>query len=191
MEVYTYIDKPRRKKYVVALNVMLAVMIAIILVLIILFSTIFATIAVIGQSMSPTLAEGDKLLLVKYGYKLQRGDIIVFQREDKANVKRILGLEGDIIQFDLDNLTWIVNGKPYNEEYVKNGYSENYFTPSNQSEKEVVDAILSKEGLTVPQGQMFVLGDNRNIQGGKVSVDSHTNGTFDTSSIIGKVIKIY
>ena len=116
--------------------------------------------------------------------KLNRGDIIVFTRDNTNNVKRILGLEGDVIKFDLENMTWIVNGEPYEEAYVEDGYSDNYFNSS-------ISEIFTEQGLTVPQGQIFVLGDNRNIQGGSVSMDSHIYGTLDTSTIIGKVIKIY
>ena len=181
-------DRSAKQKAIVALNVAFAIIIVILIVLLVLFSTTFMTISVKGNSMLPTLENGDKLMLLKYGYRLRRGDIIVFKKDDKNNVKRILGLEGDAIQFDLENMTWIVNGKPYNEEYVKDGYSENYF---NLSENSVFDAIFSDEGLVVPAGHVFVLGDNRNIHDGNISVDSHTYGALDTSNIIGKVIKIY
>ena len=188
MEEYSYIEKPKRLKSVVVINVIFAITVVTALVVVILFSTTFMTIAVVGNSMSPTLKNGDKLLLIKHGYKLNRGDIVVFQREDSNNVKRILGLEGDVIQFDLDNMTWIVNGEVYKEEYIEGSYSDNYFY---MSKTEVKEAIFSKKGLVVPQGHMFVLGDNRNIQEGNVSIDSHVYGTLDTSSIMGKVIKIY
>ena len=84
----------------------------------------------------------------------------------------------------MKNTTWFVNGKEYDEKYVEGGYSDTY---SNMS----MDEILSEDGYTVPKGHIFVLGDNRNIQGGGVSLDSHIYGALDTSKIIGKVIKIY
>ena len=181
-------DKSAKQKAAIALNIIFAIIIVILLVLIILFSTTFMTITVKGNSMLPTLEDGDKLMLLKHGYKLSRGDIIVFKKDDVNNVKRILGLEGDVIQFDLENETWIVNGNAYEEDYIKDGYSENYFS---LSDNEVFDAIFSEEGFIVPEGHLFVLGDNRNIQDGYVSVDSHTYGALNTSNIIGKVIKIY
>ena len=69
---------------------------------------------------------------------------------------------------------------------VEGGYSENYFSMSPSGME-----IFTEEGLTVPQGHVFVLGDNRNIQGGGVSMDSHIYGALDMSNIIGKVIKIF
>lgn len=184
VEKYSYIDKPKKQKGPMLLNAILISVIIILLVVLILFTTILTTITVDGKSMFPTLVDGDRLMLVKYGYKLNRGDIIVFTREGRNNVKRILGLEGDVIKFDMENMTWLVNDTPYDEEYIEGGYSDNYFVSS-------VKEIFSDEGLTVPQGHIFVLGDNRNIQGGAVSLDSHIYGAVNTSNIIGKVIRIY
>ena len=184
VEKYSYIDKPSKRTGSKLLNIILISIIAILLVVLILFTTMLTTITVDGKSMFPTLVDGDRLMLVKHGYKLNRGDIIVFTREGRNNVKRILGLEGDVIKFDMENMIWIVNGNPYVEDYIEDGYSDNYFYSS-------VKELFSDDGLTIPQGHVFVLGDNRNIQGGAVSLDSHIYGALDTSSIIGKVIKIY
>lgn len=186
VEKYSYIDKPKKQTGAKWLNVVLVLIIVILAITLIVFTTTLTTITVDGKSMFPTLVDGDRLMLVKHSYTLERGDIIVFTRENRNNVKRILGLEGDVIRFDFDNMTWVVNGEAYDEEYVDGGYSENYFAMSPQSME-----IFTQEGLTVPQGHVFVLGDNRNIQGGGISMDSHIYGALDTSNIIGKVIKIF
>ena len=188
MEKYSYIDKPKKQTGAKILNAVLIAIIILLVITLIIFTTTLTTITVDGKSMFPTLVDGDRLILIKYGYTLQQGDIIVFTREGHNNVKRILGLEGDVIQFDLENMIWVVNGTPYEEEYIEDGYSDNYFSMSS---KDVLNEIFSQEGLVVPQGKMFVLGDNRNIQGGGISMDSHTYGVWDTSTIMGKVIKIY
>lgn len=186
MEEYSYSDKSKKPKNAIAINIVLTAIILILLVLIILFSTILTTMTVSGNSMCPTLNHGDRLIILKHGYKLERGDIIVFKRENAYNVKRILGLEGDIIKFDLENMTWVVNGKAYEEKYVDD-YSDNYF---NMSDSDILKAIFSEKGLTVEQGKLFVLGDNRNIQDNNgISVDSHIYGTLDITHVIGKVIK--
>lgn len=187
VEKYSYIDKPKKQTGAKILNVILILIIVILAVTLIVFTTTLTTITVDGKSMFPTLVDGDRLMLVKHGYKLNRGDIVVFTREERNNVKRILGVEGDVIQFDLENMKWVVNGEPCDEEYIEGGYSDNYF---NMTGKDILDDIF-KDGLTVPQGHIFVLGDNRNIQGGGVSMDSHIYGALDTSKIIGKVIKIF
>ena len=88
-----------------------------------------------------------------------------------------------MIKFDKENMVWIINGEPYVEEYVEGGYSDNYFISSPSQ--------LFDEGVTIGPGQLFVLGDNRNISDGKVSIDSHIYGALDEATIIGKVIKIY
>ena len=184
VEKYTYIDKPKKQTGAKVLNAVLVAIIVILIVVLILFTTMLTTITVDGKSMFPTLVDGDRLMLVKRGYKLKRGDIIVFTREERNNVKRILGLEGDVIKFDMENKTWIVNDTPYVEDYVEGGYSDNYFYMS-------IKEIFSEDGFVVPQGHLFVLGDNRNIQGGGVSMDSHIYGALDKSKIIGKVIRVY
>lgn len=183
VEKYAYIDKPKKKASAIIINVLLILIIILLVTVIILFTTLLTTITVDGKSMFPTLVDGDRLMLLKHGYTLNRGDIVVFEREGRNNVKRIIGLEGDVIRFDRQTMTWIINDEPYEEDYVEGGYSGNYFSMA-------VKEIFSDEGLVVHKGEMFVLGDNRNIQGG-VSVDSHIYGTCDTSTIIGKVIKIY
>lgn len=184
MDKSSYIDKSKRQKAAVILNVVLTVIILVLLAVIILLSTTVTTITVDGKSMFPTLMDGDRLVLLRHGYTLNRGDIIVFTREDRNNVKRILGLGGDVIQFDMDSETWIVNGAPYAEEYIEGGYSNSYFSM-------MIPDILSEDGLTIPEGHIFVLGDNRNIQGGGVSLDSHIYGTLEVNNVIGKVIKVY
>ncbi len=186
VEKYTYIDKPKKQSGAKWLNVILILIICVLVVTLILFTTTLTTITVDGKSMFPTLVDGDRLMLLKHSYTLERGDMIVFKRENRNNVKRILGLEGDVIKFDFENMTWIVNDQPYAEEYVEGGYSENYFSMSPSGME-----IFTEEGMTVPQGHVFVLGDNRNIQGGGVSMDSHIYGALDMSNIIGKVIKIF
>lgn len=159
------------------------VIIVLLAVALVIFTTLLTTITVDGKSMFPTLVDGDRLILLKRGYKLERGDLIVFNRQGRNNVKRIIGLEGDVIKFDKENMVWIINGEPYVEEYVEGGYSDNYFISSPSQ--------LFDEGVTIGPGQLFVLGDNRNISDGKVSIDSHIYGALDEATIIGKVIKIY
>lgn len=107
-----------------------------------------------GVSMQPTLSSGEFALVDKLTYRWrapQRGDIIVFRSPDDPRVdyiKRIIGLPGDKVEVR-DGFVW-VNGKPLVESYVP---SRMYYTFECQ---------------IVPEGSMFVLGDNRNR-----SYDSH------------------
>ena len=183
VEKYSNIENSKKQTRLKAFNAFLLVILVLLAVALVIFTTLLTTITVDGKSMFPTLVDGDRLILLKRGYKLERGDLIVFNRQGRNNVKRIIGLEGDVIKFDKENMVWIINGEPYVEEYVEGGYSDNYFISSPSQ--------LFDEGVTIGPGQLFVLGDNRNISDGKVSIDSHIYGALDEATIIGKVIKIY
>lgn len=182
VEKYSHIDNSKSQSRLKWLNIFLIVIIILLSAALIIFSTLLTTITVDGKSMFPTLVDGDRLVLLKKGYSLERGDLIVFKREGRNNVKRVIAIEGDVIKFDKENMVWIINDVPYQEDYI-DGYSDNYFVSS--------PSAIFNEGIKVEEGQIFVLGDNRNIQDGKVSIDSHIYGALDKSAIIGKVIKVY
>jgi signal peptidase I len=122
---------------------------------------------VVGSSMEPNLEDGQRLLVNKVVYRLrepQRGEIIVFHptREGHADlIKRIIALPGDTIEIT-DGVVYI-NEKAIDEPYIK-------AAPSYTMKCE-----------EVPEGEYFVLGDNRNN-----STDSHVWGTVPRENIIGK-----
>lgn len=113
----------------------------------IVFSLFFRVVNVSGDSMTDTLQNGEKLILSGIMTTPDYGDIVVIRRvNDTPLIKRVIGLPGDKIFID-DN-TGIVyrNGTALDEPYVRGG-----FTPSKG---------LSS-AYTVPEGGIFVLGDNR------------------------------
>jgi len=130
------------------------------------------------HSMENTLHDGVYLFVSKQSYKLfgnepERGDIIVFESElttvsgrDKLLIKRVIGLPGDKVSITGGYV--FVNGQPIAEGYTKDGY-----TASEMSE------------ITVPEGQLFCLGDNR--QNSTDSRDSRV-GCVDESLIMGKAV---
>ena len=133
-----------------------------------------------GDSMLPTLHENDYLIINKIGYKVgepKNGDVIVFKSDLEQNdgtnkdlVKRIIGIEGDRIIIK-DGKVY-VNDKLLNETYLSQGMDT----------KGDID-------LVVPQGKLFVLGDNR-----EVSWESRYEqvGLVDISDVEGKVlIRLY
>lgn len=132
-----------------------------------------------GDSMYSTLEEGDYLIINRMSYKFkepQRGDIIVFesdlQQEDGTNkdlVKRVIGVGGDTVKIK-DSIVY-VNGEVLDEPYIHD---------------EVTDGDID---TVVPEGCVFVLGDNRDI-----SMDSRYEevGFVDESDILGKVfVRLY
>lgn len=123
----------------------------------------FQVIRVYGQSMEPALHEGDRLVIGKGTY--HHGDILVFGSREGTLVKRVIGCPGDTVRMHDGVLT--VNGI-YTE--------EPYLAKTDTSEFTV----------TVPDGQYFVLGDNR-----EHSKDSRAFGCVPESMIVGRVLWIF
>jgi signal peptidase I len=105
-----------------------------------------------GQSMEPNLHDGEYILVNKVDYMLhspERGDIVVFRavpagQPDRDFIKRIIGLPGDRVAVHGGFV--YVNGRPLHESYIDRLHRPTYPFPTK----------------TVPKGDYFVLGDNRN-----------------------------
>ncbi|MCF6137086.1 signal peptidase I [Pseudalkalibacillus berkeleyi] len=145
---------------------------------------LFAPIVVDGESMMPTLQNGDRMIVNKVSYDIgepKRFDIVVFNApEGKDYIKRIIGLPGDEIEYKDDTL--YVNGKKVPEPYLK-AYKE-----SNQNGNLTYDFQLSEQigTQTVPKGHIFVMGDNR-----QHSKDSRNIGAVQMDAIIGKANVVF
>ncbi|MFC1871455.1 signal peptidase I [Chloroflexota bacterium] len=136
-------------------------------VIFLLLQTTVQSFVVIGSSMDPNLAEGERLIVNKVVYNLhspERGDIVVFNppNNQKADyVKRIIGLPGETVEVR-DSAVYI-DGNQLDEPYIK------------------ASPKYTLSPLVVPDNEYFMLGDNRNN-----SNDSHNGWTVDEESIIGK-----
>lgn len=133
-----------------------------------------------GQSMMPTLQDGNKLVVNKIGYQVsdfKRFDVIVFHaNKEEDYVKRIIGLPGDRIEYRNDQL--YVNGKMVDEPFL-NAYRKKI--PGGRLTGDfTLKEITGKE--KVPEGKLFVLGDNR-----LGSWDSRHFGFISSSQVVGKV----
>ncbi len=141
------------------------------LILFVAINLVSARIRVDGQSMEPTLDTGQLVMVNKLAYRWGQpaiGDIVVFyfpRDPDQEYIKRLIGLPGD--QVKIEQGTVYVDGQPLNEPYlaVRPNYTGSW---------------------TVPEGQVFVLGDNRNN-----SSDSHRWGTVPLDYIVGKALVVY
>jgi signal peptidase I len=137
------------------------------LIYVLIRTFVFENYRVVGRSMEPTLENDQFLVVSKLDYRLhdpQRGDIIVFRdprAEDRKLIKRVIGLPGDTVE--ISNGFVSINGQMLDEPYIK---SPGRYTEVPQP---------------IPEGQYFVLGDNRNN-----SSDSHNWGTLPKEMIIGK-----
>lgn len=134
------------------------------------FAFVFRIAGVVGPSMFPTLHDGDWITISSFGEAPERGDIIISAQPNypKPIVKRVIGVSGDKINIDFVNNTVAVNGKIIDEPYIN--------APTQLS----YDVEFP---VTVPEGCVFVMGDNRNE-----SLDSRSTdiGFIDERYILGK-----
>lgn len=113
---------------------------------------VFTMVRVDGSSMDPTLANGERLVMIRLGYEPKAGDIVVVDPDNGSSapyIKRIIGMPGDLIQFETDasgRVDVYINGELQEEAYIS---SDLY--PGN----------VGQETYTVPEGHVFVMGDNR------------------------------
>jgi signal peptidase I len=151
-----------------------------VIIAIVIRSFIFTNYIVEGQSMMPTLQDGNRLIVNKIDYditKPHRFDIIVFHATPTDDyVKRVIGLPGDTIEYKNDVL--YINGKKVDEPYLK-PYKEQLVS-GLLTENFTLKEITGVE--RVPKGKVFVMGDNR-----RNSVDSRRFGFVDMNQIVGKV----
>ncbi|MGM9614064.1 MAG: signal peptidase I [Oscillospiraceae bacterium] len=143
---------------------------------VLVFVFIARVIDVVGNSMVPTLEWYDKVIITRLAGDYERGDIVVLRKDtfrDEPIVKRIIAVEGQTIDIDFENGIVYVDGEALYEPYV------------NELTYDPEDFESYERPLVIPEGCVFVMGDNRNN-----STDSRreTIGCVDTRYIMGKVI---
>lgn len=140
---------------------------------------VFANYIVYGQSMMPTIQDGERIIVNKIDYEWrepERFDLIIFHADEESDyIKRIIGLPGDDIYYENDTL--YVNGEEVEEEFLEETRSE------NGTEIFTDDFTLQDltDELVVPEDHVFVMGDNR-----KNSIDSRQIGFIPEEEIVGK-----
>ena len=153
-----------------------------VLVAVVLFNCFARLTRVDGNSMDNTLKDGEMMLIWSLGYQPQQGDIVVLNKTDevtnqllgrKAIVKRVIATGGQSVDIDYSTGTVYVDGQPLDEPYIK----EEMYLPGNP--------LMSGTHWEIPEGSIFVMGDNRNA-----STDSRHEmvGTIDEDYILGKVV---
>jgi signal peptidase I len=182
------VNKDKIKEYAEAI---------IIAILIALFIRTFIVQAykIPSGSMIPTLQIGDHILVNKFSYGVKipfirstlipigepkRGDIIVFiypKERDKDFIKRVIGIAGDKVQ--IKNKKLFINDKPYDDAHA-------FFVDQNILPSAIEPDRDNYGPITVPQGKLFVMGDNRDN-----SKDSRYWGYVDLPDVVGKALIIY
>lgn len=154
---------------------MLQDVVKVVLICVLLFSFFIRLVGVVGSSMVPTLHDGDFLITSRLFYTPQQGDVVVLRKDtfdSRAIVKRVIALEGQTVDIDFDAGVVYVDGVALQEDYVN--------APTLRR--------LDFNGeITVPEGCIFVLGDNRNE-----SADSRSQylGCVDTRYVIGRALVV-
>jgi len=143
-----------------------------VIVVVLLFTFVGRTSVVSGKSMVPTFASGDMLLVSRLGFDSEPGDIVVATKPYSHNepiIKRIIATGGQTVDINFEEGTVYVNGEALDEDYTN--------TPTNRY-------YDMKFPLTVPEGYVFLLGDNRN---GSYDSRAEEIGLVDERYIMGKV----
>ena len=161
----------------------LQVLIGCVLVAVLLFNCLIRLTRVVGESMDTTLENGEMMLIWSLGYQPEQGDIVVLNKTDsttdqllhsKAIVKRVIATGGQTVDIDYATNSVYVDGERLDEPYIKEVMQDVTQT----------DPYRTQTHIEVPEGSIFVMGDNRNN-----SDDSRDDriGCIDEDYVLGKV----
>ena len=145
-----------------------------VLVVVAIFTFGIRMLGVDGHSMLNTLQHGDRLLVLNsmFYHDYQYGDIVILRKDGVFDndpiVKRVIATGGQTVDIDFNEGVVYVDGEALEEDYIR-------------------EPTYTAEGtefpLTVPEGSIFVMGDNRN---GSSDSRDYRLGTVDTRYVIGK-----
>lgn len=159
------------------LNILVAALTATILI----FHFLTQLVVVVGPSMYPTLHDGDLLLAWRLNYQPEAGDVVILHKEtdviQETIVKRVIATGGQTVELDYAENAVYVDGVRLEEEYI------------NLEEADPMEEKGDVTRIDVPEGSIFVMGDNRNH-----STDSRFTlelGVVDEGYVIGKALFIF
>ena len=159
------LKKVRRKRGVRRLALRLALTAGAVYLLL---GVVFGLAVVRGDSMSPTLREGDLALFLRIVPRYQAGDVVLVEQDGEELVKRVVALPGQTVDIDGAAGTLLVDGTPLNEPYL-------------------TERTEPKEGISYPltlgADEYFVLGDHR-----ENSRDSRNYGPVAGARLDGKLL---
>lgn len=179
-------DPPKKEKSE-AMEWLKAIVIAVVLVLLIRW-LFFAPFIVDGPSMQPNFHTGERIIVNKIIYDIRapkHGEVVVFHvpSEGRDFIKRVIGVPGDTVKVEGDTVT--VNGKAIEEPYIQDILNEKHSNNQLYNTEANFPNDFVPEGV-VPEGHIFVLGDNRSN-----STDSRRIGFVPYGDIIGRADLVF
>ncbi len=143
--------------------------------IILIFVFVGRFIYVDGDSMNPTLWDKDMMVVQTLGYTPAQGDVVVltkyFANVRGPIVKRVIAVGGQTVDIDYDAGTVTVDGVKLSEPYIKEPMQQPF------------DSRMGNEHVVVPEGSVFVMGDNRNNSSDSRFLEL---GTVDERYVIGR-----
>lgn len=145
---------------------------------ILVFTFLFRVVTVTGESMLPNFVEGQKLIVTNLGHSIEQGTVIVATNVlSEPIIKRVIATEGQTVDIDYETGVVYVDGEAVDETQfgLENGITTRPYS--------TLEAMVFPQ--TVPEGCVFVLGDNR-----AVSKDSRYTevGMVDVRHILGEAV---
>jgi signal peptidase I len=139
----------------------------------VMFMFVFKIVSVVGESMLDTLHPDERIIITDLFYEPKAGDIVVINKPNFSKellVKRIIATEGQMVDINYDTGDVLIDGKAIDEPYIREKIETRDNVPMP---------------FTVPEGEVFVMGDNRNH-----STDSRSSliGSIDKRYVMGRAI---